>query len=71
MHELHGQDPPSDMSDKGKQGIRAQPLVVFLFFPLCFVRMARRLSRRVKKEKVLAVRESPRMHCFILYSTTE
>lgn len=31
MHELHGQDPPSDMSDKGKQGTRAQPLVVSLF----------------------------------------
>jgi len=65
MHELHGQCSVGYVW-QGKKGIRARLLVIVSFH---FVRMAWRLSGR--KEKTLAVRESPRIHCFILYSTTE
>ena len=54
MHELHGQDPPSDLSDKAS---RAHVLELSLFFIFILFRMARRLSRREKGENSSGSRE--------------
>ena len=58
---------PSDMCGKAKRAYVLGFSLLFHF--ILFVWHG--VCPDGKKEKILAVRESPRMHCFILYSTTE